>query len=64
MNVYYYVSYACRYRGQWSYACKLLKEIHPLTWCVSANKNVDERYVVLSWQEITASEYEQYEGKF
>jgi hypothetical protein len=61
--MYYYVSYACRYDGHWTYGGKWLKGIHPLLWVIAANHDVEQRYVVISWQEITEEEDAQFNCK-
>lgn len=60
MNKYYYVSYACLIQGSWVYGGVLVREF-PLEWVKNCNeKYKGERYVILSWQEVTDEEFNKY----
>jgi len=66
MKKYYYVSYEKRYKtaiGSWIEA-SVINEF-PLDWIAFINKIlVDERCVIISWNEITEEQYERYKNDF
>lgn len=66
MKKYYFISYAyLRHTpgSDWKFVNELT-DMHPLEWQLYVNESFnDGEYILQNWKQITAEEYNEYEGK-